>query len=269
MTDPRVQWTVKDHIAHVWLNRADKLNGLDLAMFKDMVAAAKAIRRDKRVRVVILAGRGQGFSAGLDFKAVQRSPMMALKLFLKWPWRQQNLAQKIAHCWRDLPVPVIAALHGSCFGGGLQIALACDFRIAAADTQMSVMEMKWGLIPDMSAMVTLSRLTRLDIAQWLTMTGRRFDATEALEYGLVTQVAADPLAAAEALAQDIARQSPDAVAAAKYLFKKTWKKDTGSALRWERWVQARLLGRRNQRLAMKQGLGKDQGPAPFQDRSLF
>src|SRR5690606_9345869 len=143
------------------------------------------------------------------------------KVFLKWPWTKQNLAQEIAHCWRDLPVPVICAIHGNCFGGGMQIALACDYRIATPDANLSIMEMKWGLIPDMSGMATLSRLTRVDIAQELTMTGRQSPATEGYEYGLISKLAADPLAEAEKLAEMIAGKSPDAIAATKYLFKKT------------------------------------------------
>ncbi len=129
--------------------------------------------------------------------------------------------------------------------------------------------MKWGLIPDMSGMVTLSRLTRVDIAQELTMTGRQFPATEGFEYGLISRLADDPKAEAEALAQVIASKSPDAVAAAKYLFKKTWKADTWKALRWERWVQARLLGRKNQKIAMANGLAKDKEPKPFRQRQSF
>ncbi len=269
-TEQRVVCEIRGHIAWVWLNRPEKLNGLDMAMFKEMVATAKALRKNRSVRAVILAARGESFCAGLDFKAVAKDPMMIPKVFLKWPWTKQNLAQEIAHCWRDLPVPVICAIHGNCFGGGMQIALACDYRIATPDANLSIMEMKWGLIPDMSGMATLSRLTRVDIAQELTMTGRQFPATEGYEYGLISKLAADPLAEAEKLAEVIASKSPDAIAATKYLFKKTWKADTWKALRWERWVQARLLGRKNQKIAMANGLaGKDKEPKPFRDRSSF
>ena len=269
MSETRVLCEIKDHIAYVWLNRPEKLNGLDMPMFKQVVATAKQLRKNRQVRVVILAAKGPSFCAGLDFQAVAKEPSMIAKVFLKFPWTKQNLAQEIAHCWRDLPVPVICAIHGNCFGGGLQMALACDYRIATADANLAIMEMKWGLIPDMSGMVALSRLTRVDIAQELTMTGRQFSATEALEYGLVSKLAEDPLAAAEQLAAEIARKSPDAIAATKYLFKKTWKADTWKALRWERWVQARLLGRKNQKIAMKNGLARGQEPIPFRDRSSF
>lgn len=266
----RILCDIKDHIAYVYMNRPDKLNGLDMAMFKEMIACAKKLRKNRSVRAVVLAAKGDSFCAGLDFKALSKDPMMVPKVFLKWPWTKQNIAQQIAHCWRDLPVPVICAIHGNCFGGGMQIALACDYRIATPETNLSIMEMKWGLIPDMSGMVTLSRLTRVDIAQELTMTGRQFSAQEGYEYGLISKLAADPQAEAQALAEVIASKSPDAIAATKYLFKKSWKADTWKALRWERWVQARLLGRKNQRIAMANGLaGKDKEPKPFKDRTSF
>lgn len=268
--EARVLCEIRDHIAYVSMNRPDKLNGLDMGMFTEMIATAKKLRKDRRVRAVVLSGNGASFCAGLDFKAVSKNPSMIPKIFLKWPWRKQNVAQEIAHCWRDLPVPVICAIHGNCFGGGMQIALACDYRIATPDANLSIMEMKWGLIPDMSGMVTLSRLTRVDIAQELTMTGRQFPATEGHAYGLISKLADDPLAEAQKLAEVIAGKSPDAVAATKYLFKKTWKADTWKALRWERWVQARLLGRKNQKIAMANGLaGKDKAPKPFADRTSF
>ena len=266
----RVTCEIRDHIAYVALNRPDKLNGLDMLMFEQMVATAKQIRKDRSIRAVVLSGNGDSFSAGLDFKAVSQKPGSIAKLFLKWPWKKLNLAQDIAHCWRDLPVPVICAIHGNCFGGGMQIALAADYRIATPDANLCIMEMKWGLIPDMSGMVTLSRLTRVDIAQELTMTARQFSAQEGYEYGLISRLADDPKAEAQALAELLVTKSPDAVAATKYLFKKTWKADTNKALRWERWVQFRLLGRKNQRIAMKNGLAKKGSePVPFADRSSF
>ena len=177
--------------------------------------------------------------------------------------------QRVAHIWRDLPVPVIAAIHGNCFGGGMQIILACDYRIATPDANLSILEMKWGLIPDMSGMVTLSRLTRIDIAQELTMTGRFFSGLEGAEYGIISKVSDAPLVEADALARVICEKSPDAVAATKYLFKKTWKKDTRSALLWERLTQLRLLGRKNQRIAMANGLSKGKPAQPFIDRTSF
>ncbi|WP_428240226.1 crotonase/enoyl-CoA hydratase family protein [Gynuella sp.] len=268
-TEPRVLYDVRDYIAYVSLNRADKHNGLDMPMMLAIIATARRIRKDRNIRAVVLSGEGPSFCAGLDFRAVSQNPSMVPRFFLKWPWRKQNPAQQVAHCWRDLPIPVICVLQGNCFGAGMQIALACDYRIAAPTANLAIMEMKWGLIPDMSGMVTLSRLTRIDIAQELTMTGRQFPAAEALQYGLVSRLSEQPMADAQSLAEQIAQQSPDAVAAAKYLYRKTWKADTWKALRWERWVQFRLLGRRNQMIAMKNGLAKDQPKKPFGQRRSF
>jgi len=265
----RVILSVKDKIAYVSLNRPEKHNGLDMQMFQELIATAKTIRKDKSIRAVIIDGQGPSFCAGLDFEAVSKTPTMIPKFFIKLPWGKDNTFQRVAHIWRDLPVPVIAAVHGNCFGGGMQIILACDYRIATPDANLSILEMKWGLIPDMSAMATLSRLTRVDIAQELTMTGRFFSGLEGAEYGLISKVSDDPMADAQALAQDIVQKSPDAIAATKYLFKKTWKKDTRGALLWERITQLRLLGRKNQRIAMKNGLSKGKAPQPFQDRTSF
>jgi enoyl-CoA hydratase/carnithine racemase len=260
---------VKGHIAYVYLNRPEKLNGLDMPMFTQMVATAKKIRKNRSIRVVILSGKGSSFCAGLDFSAVSKNPSIVAKIFLKWPWTRMNLAQKIAHCWRDLPIPVISVVHGNCFGGGMQIILATDYRIAKPDANLSIMEMKWGLVPDMSGMVTLSRLTRIDIAQELIMTGRQFSAKEGYEYGLISKLSDDPMKDAEELAKLVAEKSPDAVAASKYLLKKTWKADTRIALLWERWVQARILFRKNQRIAMKNGLSKNKELQLFLDRASF
>ena len=265
----RVLLEVKNSIAYVTLNRPDKHNGLDQQMFIELVQTSKQIRKDRGIRCVIMQGVGRSFCAGLDFNSLSKTPSMVPRFFLKLPWRKDNMFQRAAQCWRDLPIPVIAVVHGNCLGGGMQIILACDYRIATPTAQLSIMELKWGLIPDMSASVTLSRLTRVDIAQELTMTGRIFSGAEGAEYGLISKLSEHPLAEAESLAHTICRQSPDAVAAAKYLFKKTWKKDTRAALLWERLTQLRLLGRKNQRIAMTNGLAKEKTPKPFVDRSSF
>tara|TARA_R110002050_G_scaffold134721_18_gene257293 strand:- start:1425 stop:2246 length:822 start_codon:yes stop_codon:yes gene_type:complete len=269
MGSSRVNYKVEQSIAYVTLNRADKHNGLDKQMIVDLVQAANKIKKDRSIRCVILQGAGSSFCAGLDFSYVSKNPSIIAQFFIKLPWRKDNMFQRVAHVWRDLPVPVIAVVHGNCFGAGMQIILACDYRIAKPDANLSILEMKWGLIPDMSGMATLSRLTRVDIAQELTMTGRFFNGIEAKEYGLVSKVSETPLVEAQALATKICQQSPDAIAATKYIFKKTWKKDTRAALFWERMTQLRLLGRKNQRIAMKNGLAKNKQPKPFIDRSSF
>lgn len=269
MTSSRVNFKLDQKIAYVTLNRPDKHNGLDKKMIVDLVKTAKRIKKDRSIRCVILQGEGASFCAGLDFDYVSKDPSMIAKFFVKLPWRKDNMFQRVAHVWRDLPIPVIAVVHGNCFGAGMQIILGCDYRIAKPDANLSILEMKWGLIPDMSGMATLSRLTRVDIAQELTMTGRFFSGIEAKEYGLVSKVSETPLLEAQALATKICQQSPDAIAATKYIFKKTWKKDTRAALFWERVTQLRLLGRKNQRIAMQNGLAKNKEPKPFIDRSSF
>jgi len=269
MTSSRVNFKLEEKIAYVTLNRADKHNGIDKQMMVDMVQVAKRIKKERSIRCVILQGDGPSFCAGLDFTYVSKNPSIIPKFFVKLPWSKDNMFQRVAHVWRDLPIPVIVVVHGNCFGAGMQIILACDYRIATPDANLSILEMKWGLIPDMSGMATLSRLTRVDIAQELTMTGRFFSGVEAQQYGLVSKVSETPLIEAQALATKICQQSPDAIAATKYLFKKTWKKDTRGALLWERITQLRLLGRKNQRIAMKNGLSKNKEPKPFIDRSSF
>jgi enoyl-CoA hydratase/carnithine racemase len=266
---PRVKLDIEDSIAFVSLNRADKHNGLDQEMMKSLVDTAKKIQKNRKIRVVILKATGSSFCAGLDFSYVSKNPIIIPKYFVKLPWSRDNMFQRVSNVWRNISVPVIAVVHGNCFGGGVQLMLGCDFRIVDSKTQFSIMEMKWGLIPDMSGMVNLSRLTREDIAKELCMTGRVFSAKEAHDYGLVTKVCDAPEEEAIRLANLIARQSPDAVSAAKYLIQKTWTLNERRSLLWERVTQLRLLGRKNQRIAMKNGLSKSDTKQPFLDRTTF
>ncbi len=170
-----------------------------------------------------------------------------------------NLAQRVAYDWTQLPVPVIAAIHGVCFGGGLQIALGADIRIAAPDAKLSVMEIRWGLVPDMAITQTLPRLVRMDVAKELVFTGRRVSGEEAQELGLVTSVADDPLAAARALAADIAGRSPDAIRAGKRLLQEAWLAEPAAALLLESELQTALIGSPNQLAAVTAGLTKEPG----------
>ena len=266
----KVLLRIQEHIAYVSLNRPEKHNGLDEQLFKELINTAKQIRKNKAIRAVILFGEGESFCAGLDFKALSKNPLMVPKFFLKLPWSSANTFQRVAYIWRTLPVPVISAVTGNCFGGGLQIVLGTDYRIATPDSKWSVMEVKWGLIPDMSATTTLTTLTRYDIALELTMTGRVFSGQEGFEYGLVSKLSDDPIQEAEKLAEVICQKSPDQTAATKLLFRKCWKAGPRRSLLWERLIQMRLLGRKNQSIAMKNGLaGKDKEPKPFANRSLF
>lgn len=250
----RVTLSVEGGIAFVTLNRPKKYNALDIPMFEGLIKTAKAIRKDRNIRVVILSGEGKVFSAGLDIGDLKRNPLMIGKLLVKPGTRYTNLVQEAAWCWRELPVPVIAILHGKCLGGGLQIALAADFRITKPDTEFSVLEIKWGLIPDMSGSVTLRELIPIDLAKELAMTGRIFNGVEAKEMGLVSYVSDDPMPHALALAQEISSRSPDAVSAAKKLFNSTWTADDKTALNIETKLQRKLIGRWNQIAAASKNL---------------
>ena len=252
----RVQLEVRGPVATVSLARPDKLNGLDWDMLQGLVGAAAAIRRNRAVRAVILRGEGPAFSAGLDFTAFGKQPLRALRGFLKYGLKSTNLFQQACWCWRELPVPVIAVLHGRCYGGGMQIALAADFRIATPDCECSIMEAKWGLIPDMTGSVTLRELVPIDVAKRLTMTACLFSGAEAKQMNLVTEVSDDPLAAAEALAAELAARSPDAVAAAKELFQRSWFASVREAFSAESSIQFRLLRGANQRIAMRANFAK-------------
>ncbi len=232
-------------------------------MMHALVRAARQLKRERAVRAVILHGQGKAFCSGLDFASVTRQPRRILAGFLPW-WRKDNLFQRMCLAWRDLPVPVIAITHGYCFGGGMQLALGCDFRLSTPDCRFSIMEIEWGLIPDMGASVTLRDLVPVDVAMELTLTGRQFDASEALELNLLTAIDDDPMARAMELAETIASRSPHAVAAAKALLRDTRHISERRALHRERRLQARLLMGANQREAMR---AKFEKRAPrFRDR---
>lgn len=256
--ESRVAFKLDGPIAHVELARPDKLNGLDLPMIRQLIATAKRIKRDRSVRAVVLSGQGAAFSAGLDFAAAGKQPLAMARSFAKVPRLQRlNAYQRVGWVWRDLPVPVVAALHGRCYGGALQIALACDFRVATPDCELSVMEAKWGLIPDMSGSVTLRELLPIDVAKRLTMTAEVFSGERALELGLVTALADDAVAGATELAEAVTTRSPDAVAATKRLFHETWTASERKAFWVESREQLKLLRSKNHALARKTGGAPD------------
>ncbi|MET7771392.1 crotonase/enoyl-CoA hydratase family protein [Nocardia sp. NPDC005366] len=230
--------------AYVTLDRPDKHNGLTIDMLHGLIDAAHTVAGRDRVRAVILSGNGPSFSSGLDIAGVTRDPLAIVRNFIPRPWRGTNTFQEACWAWRRLPVPVIAAVHGRCYGGGLQIALAADIRFATPDAEFSVMEARHGLVPDMSGAATLSRLIGMDKALLLTMTADTVDAAYAARIGLITEVSADPTAAAEALADRIATRSPHAVAGAKRLFERTWQASTRRTLAIERSTQLPLVVRR-------------------------
>lgn len=260
----RVVVDLQDNLAFVRLNRPDKHNGVDLAMIDELVAAGTALKGNRKIRAVILCGEGPSFCAGLDVKAVMSKPMTAALAWLSLWKPTTNRYQRMCLIWRELSVPVIAAVHGNCFGAGLQLALGADIRLATPDARLSVMEAKWGLIPDMGGTVLLRDVVPMDVALDLTFSARIVDGQEALRLGLVTRLEADPLRAAHELAQDIAVRSPDAVAAAKQLFREAWPSSERGALAAERRWQRRMIGSKNQRIAVERNQGK--ADKPFVDR---
>jgi enoyl-CoA hydratase/carnithine racemase len=263
-TQPRVLLSVEAGVAEVRLNRADKRNGLDLAMFEALVDTGKRITADRSVRAVVLSGEGKAFCAGLDWAAFLASGLeVGGKLLERSAESPANLAQRACWIWAEVPVPVIAAVHGVAFGGGLQLALACDIRVATPDAQLAVMELRYGLIPDMSASKTLLQLVRPDIARELIYTGRIVSGEEGGRLGLVTHVEPDPLATARELARKIAAQSPHAIRAAKALCNAAPELDTAAAFAHETALQLPLLGSPNQLEAVRAVLSR--GTPRFQD----
>jgi enoyl-CoA hydratase/carnithine racemase len=261
--EQRVSVEVSHHVAVVTLTRPDKHNALDVAMFDQINAAADRVAAEPGVRAVLLHGDGPSFCSGLDVVSIMAAGNGLDGLVDRVRGEVPNWFQRVAHAWLELPMPVVAALHGNCFGGGLQIALGADIRIAAPDTRLSVMEVKWGLVPDMSITRTLPRLVGIDVAKELTFTGRVFDGTEAARLGVVTRVAGDPLAAARELVAEIAARSPDAVRAAKRLYDESWTGDAQTTLALEAELQMGLIGSPNQLAAVAAGFTKE--PAEFVD----
>jgi enoyl-CoA hydratase/carnithine racemase len=261
MSEERVRVEVAEHVALVTLARPDKHNALDVAMFEAIAAACERLAAESGVRAVVLRGEGPSFCSGLDVAGVMSAGLEGLVERLDED--PPNWFQRVAYEWVTLPMPVIAAVHGACFGGGLQIALGADIRIAAPDARLSVMEMKLGLIPDMGITRTLPRLVRMDVAKELTYTGRVLSASEAAQLGLVTWVTGDPYAAARALAGEIAMRSPDAVRAAKRLFEKSWTAPPEQTLALEAELQRGLIGSPNQLAAVSAGFTKER--AEFED----
>lgn len=258
MIDPihaeRVSLTVADHIAHVRLNRPDKMNALDPLMFDAIIAAGDALRDAPGVRAVVLSGEGRSFCAGMDTATFARPPDPAEPPISARTHGNANRWQEVAMTWAKCPVPVIAAVHGVCFGGGLQIASGADIRITTPDARLSIMEMKWGLVPDMGGFALWRGLVRTDVLRELVYTNREVNGEEAQALGLVTEVAADPLARAVELAETIAMRNPEAVREAKRLFAAMPDADTDTLLQLESEAQARVIRRPNQVEAVMAGV---------------
>jgi enoyl-CoA hydratase/carnithine racemase len=261
--EDRVKVTISEGVADVRLVRADKMNALDAAMFEALVAASGRLAREKGLRAVVLSGEGRAFCAGLDmgrFAAMKEKGGNGIAGGEKRDLAARthglaNFPQQAVWGWRQLPVPVIAAVHGVAFGGGFQLGLGADMRFLSPDARMSIMEIKWGLVPDMAGTPILATLMRDDILRELTYTGRIFSAQEAQSYGLATRVCDDPRGAALEVARDIAGKSPDAIRAAKRMLNEL-SVDPGPALLAESIEQQKLIGSPNQIEAVRANIEK-------------
>jgi enoyl-CoA hydratase/carnithine racemase len=263
-------------VADVRLNRPEKMNACDTAMFSALDEAGRELASNPSVRAIVLSGEGRAFCAGLDVQsfgkmAEPRDSRADSKadsnradsnqepsggLLKESATSAANFAQRAAWVWTEVPVPVIAAIHGVAFGAGIQIALGADIRFIAPDARMSVMEIKWGLIPDVTGTQTLRRLVRLDIAKELTFSGRIVSGTEAVELGLATYLSDTPREAALELAHEIAGRSPDAIRAGKQLLNESVQIGVDEGLRLEASIQATLIGSPNQTEAVRANLEK-------------
>lgn len=249
-----------DGVVELQLSRADKMNALDPAMFDALIDAGSRLCSDAGVRAVVLAGRGKAFCAGLDMQSFERMGQGAGAVLgagaanvdiMARTHGIANAAQQVAMVWRQVPVPVIAAVHGVAFGGGFQVALGADVRLVAPDTRMSVMEIKWGLVPDMGGIVLMRELARDDVVRELTFTGRIFSGEEALALGFATRLAADPLAEALKMAHEIAQKNPDAIRAGKRLLNAAMGPGAAELLLAESLEQKALIGSPNQTEAVR------------------
>jgi enoyl-CoA hydratase/carnithine racemase len=276
----RVRVEITDGVADVRMIRADKMNALDGDMFLALDEVGTRLCSEPGLRAVVLSGEGRSFCAGLDFSSfqamssgaqssgaqssgAQSSGAGAGNPGLMAEGRITHLGQQVCWVWQEVPVPVIAAVHGHALGGGCQIALGADIRIAHPEAKFSVMEVKWGLVPDMTGTVMLTRLVRPDVAKELTFTGRVVSGTEAVAIGLATRLSDTPLDDALALAREIAVKSPDSVRGAKMLLNQALLADPVEQLAAERKVIGSLIGTPNQVEAVMSEFEKR--PANFTD----
>ena len=252
----RVAVTINDHVAEVMLNRPEKLNALDMDTFKALDEAGRTLAAETSVRAVVLHGAGENFCAGLDLSVMQGAVDLGAAMLEPVDGSPANVFQRAGYAWRELPVPVICALQGVVFGGGFQIAIGADLRYAAPGSRFSIMESKWGLIPDRAISTTLRQVLPPDRIKELAWSARVFDADEALQLGLVTAVVDDPLAAAREQAALLRQRSPEAVRGIKRLVNEAWQGSEPEALALEAQIQLGLLGTANQVEAVRANLEK-------------
>jgi enoyl-CoA hydratase/carnithine racemase len=259
----RVQIERNGHVAEVRLSRPEKHNALDFAMFEALGDAIDELAQDAAIRAVVLWGEGPSFCSGLDFPSFLSEGRPIDEMLGRREGEVANLAQRVSYGWQTLPMPVIAAIHGNCIGGGAQIALGADIRLIEPGARISIREVHWGLIPDMGITRSLPRLVGADVAKELVLTARILDGEEAVRIGLGTKLANDPLAGARELAAEIASRSPDATRRAKRLLEQGWNLGPKESLALEEELQRELLGSPNQMKAVQAAFTKE--PAEFED----
>ncbi|MFC3031900.1 crotonase/enoyl-CoA hydratase family protein [Pseudoalteromonas fenneropenaei] len=259
-----IKFDLIDQIAWVTLSRPEKQNALSYEMFVALKRLTKELKSDRTLRAVVLQGEGAHFCSGLDVKSVVKSPRKVLGLLWKWLPGNRNLVQQVVLGWQSLPVPVFCLLQGNCFGGGMQIALGADFRLATPDTQLAIMEARWGLCPDMGATVHLPAQLNYDQALWLSMSAQPINAEEAFKLGLISEVCTDPHARCLAMLAELTQRSPDALAAIKQVCLAAYHPKTRAILSKETWAQLNLLSAKNTKIAMYNA--QHEAPKPFQPR---
>ena len=262
MNPERVTVTVTDHVADVRLTRGDKHNAIDYEMFESLHEAGVMLAEERSIRAAVLSGDGPSFCAGLDFPSVMAAGPRT-DWFEPVNGSPANMFQRAGYGFQEAPIPVIGALHGHCIGGGSQIALALDIRIAAPDTKICIKEIHYGLIPDMGISQSLPRLVPIDVAKELVWSGRTVEAGEALELGLVTRISESPREDALELATLIAGRNPDAIRSAKRLIEESWNAPPKHGLGLESDLQQAIMGTPNQMAAVTAAFSDE--PAEFSD----
>ncbi|QIZ78733.1 crotonase/enoyl-CoA hydratase family protein [Ferrimonas lipolytica] len=260
--EERVKLTMDGNVAIVTLNRPEKHNAMDMDMFNALLAVQKRLSKDRSLRGVILNGAGVDFCSGIDVKSMLGDVKKGAWFMWKWWPRSANKAQKLCTGWRDLPVPVMAVLHGKVWGAGVQVILGADFRYGQSDCTMSVMEGRYGLIPDMGGNLAMREQMNQDQALWLAMSADVIDAKRSCELGLLTEVCADPMALAKQKMAELLQRSPDALAATKRLYRRHGIPQSGRMLAEETISQARLIMGKNQRIAVARSQGKQREYLP-------
>lgn len=262
-----VNVSIENHIADVRFNRPDKYNALSFDMITVIINTIDKLAKESEVRAVVISGEGGNFSAGLDienFAAMQSGGKDAIPdLMDRYKNHSTNIFQHIAYGWKELPMPVIAAIHGVAYGGGFQIAMGADIRFCTPSAKFAIMEMKWGLIPDMSVTQTLRDLVSIDVAKEIIFTGKTIKGDEAAQLKLVTRVCENPYEEAMTLAREIASKNPHAIRAAKKLLNEVWHGDSARGLMLESELMMTLMGTPNNLEAISANLKKQ--PPIFTD----